>query len=46
MMDLERFINLLIGTVLASFAAYVVSDIVHSIWISMGGLGPSVDTVW
>jgi hypothetical protein len=37
MMDLERFINLLIGTVLAAFAACVVSDMVHSIWITWAG---------
>lgn len=33
MMNLERFINVLIGTVLAAFTAYVVSDILHAIWI-------------
>ena len=32
-MNFDRFISILIGTVLASFVAYFVSGILHDIWI-------------
>lgn len=32
-MSFDRFMNVLLATVIASFGAYVVSGVLHSIWI-------------
>lgn len=32
-MSLDRFMNILLAIVIASFASYVVSGVLHSIWI-------------
>jgi len=32
-MNPDRFFNILIGTVLASFVAYLVSGVFHAIWL-------------
>jgi len=32
-MNFDRFFNILVGTVLASFVAYLVSGVLHSIWV-------------
>jgi|GEM_PF-6820394 len=32
-MNIDRFISILLGTIMASFVAYLVSDVFHSIWL-------------
>ena len=32
-MNSDRFFNILVGTVLASFVAYLVSGVLHAIWL-------------
>lgn len=32
-MNFDRFFNILLGVVLASFVAYLVSGVFHSIWV-------------